>query len=172
VGKYGGTWRRAFTGPADFENADRLVSLDILEKDHPNALLHGHNRKNSKSRIYSIWQGMKSRCKHARRYAGKGIKVCPDWQDFLSFMHWAYANGYDDTKEIDRIDSNGNYTPDNCRWISRIENNHNRGCLVSLTIDGATKLLVDWASETGLARNTIYARYRRGITGVELIAPV
>lgn len=80
------------------------------------------------SRLYEIWHSMKQRCnnpKHQffRYYGGKGISVCQEWEkNFASFRDWSLSNGYEDHLTIDRIDSNGNYEPNNCQWITAEEN--------------------------------------------------
>ena len=80
-----------------------------------------HSKKNT--RLYRTWKSMKSRCynNHVDRYpnyGGRGIKVCDEWlNDFMSFYNWAMANGYDDKLTIDRINVDGNYEPNNCRWV-------------------------------------------------------
>ena len=86
----------------------------------------------TKTRLYGIWAGMKSRCLNPKApkyeiYGGKGVKVCPEWShSFENFRDWAQANGYADDLSIDRIDSNGNYEPSNCRWATVKEQNKNR----------------------------------------------
>lgn len=87
---------------------------------------HGNSHAN-RTRLYTIWCGMRQRCSNPKRdaynlYGGKGVKVCEEWQEFESFKKWALSNGYTDELSIDRIDSNGNYEPNNCRWITRSEN--------------------------------------------------
>ena len=78
-------------------------------------------------RLYRIWKRMRCRCsnprtKDYRYYGAKGVTVCKEWNDFTPFADWALAHGYRDGLTIDRIDSSGNYCPENCQWISRSEN--------------------------------------------------
>ena len=79
----------------------------------------------SHTRLHGIWCSMKTRClcstaKVFHYYGGRGIKVCQEWIDsFEAFRDWAHANGYAEHLELDRIDTNGNYEPRNCRWATR-----------------------------------------------------
>lgn len=81
----------------------------------------------TKSHLYFIWSTMKRRCykenaKGYKYWGGKGIKICDEWFDFLAFKNWALSAGYADGLSIDRINNDGNYCPENCRWITRAEN--------------------------------------------------
>ena len=93
--------------------------------------IHGDNRRGKISRLYEIWRSMKSRClnpKHKayKYYGGKGIKIYNEWKnDYVAFKSWALTNRYQDDLTIDRINNDGNYCPENCRWIPKSENSRN-----------------------------------------------
>lgn len=90
-----------------------------------------------RDRLYRVWSGMKARCEtqnagNYKNYGARGITVCDEWQEFIPFYEWAMANGYNKNAPygkctLDRIDVNGNYCPENCRWVDmKIQNNNKR----------------------------------------------
>lgn len=120
-------------------------------------------------RLYNIWRGMCRRCEletHStyKRYGAKGIKVCDEWHEFNSFIDWAINSGYEDNLTLDRIDSTGNYSPDNCRWIGIKEQNNNRSNNRLETYNGETKTVAEWGenNELGLTAKQIHKRLEEG----------
>ena len=115
---------------------------------------HGKSRRRSKDPLYLVWHSMKARCTYPnhisyRNYGGKGVTVCDEWQAFESFYEWAMGHGYKKGLAIDRIDSDGNYEPSNCRFVTQAENNKARKGTRWVTIDGETHTLPDWARIVG-----------------------
>ena len=129
-------------------------------------MTHGKRR----TRLYSIYVSMKNRCyyknnKSYKYYGGRGIAVCSEWKDnFQAFYDWAMANGYDDTLTIDRIDVNGNYEPNNCRWATQIQQQRNRTNNKHFTYNGETHCLSEWCEILGLKYHTVQARLKYGWT--------
>lgn len=119
------------------------------------------------------WQAMKTRCLNARHiafhlYGGRGISVCDRWMTFETFLK---DMGPRPTgASLERIDSDGDYEPDNCRWANRQEQSRNRRTSPLLTINGVTKRAADWAFENDLRPGLIHERLERGFSGPALIA--
>ena len=134
-----------------------------------------HQNCDCYGRLHRIWKEMKKRCYNANGkdypiYGGRGITVCEEWKDnFPAFREWAIAHGYNDELSIDRIDSNGNYEPDNCRWADNITQSNNRRTNVYVEIDGEMHTYAEWSRITGIDRAIIRGRYKAGKRGKELI---
>lgn len=148
---------------------------EIVKKLSMNNATHGM----SKTRLYGIFNGMKTRCYNINEpsykdYGARGVTICDEWlQDYMNFHGWAMSNGYAATLSIDRIDVNGNYEPINCRWITEAEQKDNKTTTVWIDIDGVTKTCRQWDREYELPKGTVYQRYRvLGLRGKELIFPV
>jgi len=122
----------------------------------------------SKHPLFESWIGMRNRCYwqgHNRweHYGGKGIEVCEQWRDdFEAFYAWGKANGWERGLSIDRKDNNKNYSPDNCKFSTQKEQNRNRTSNVKLTVDGVTKILIEWSEFIGIHPTTIKGRIKRG----------
>lgn len=106
------------------------------------------------TRLYHIWGNMKQRCTNPKNpayknYGGRGITICDEWLSFSVFMTWALENGYSENLTIDRIDVNGSYCPENCRWITMKEQGFNRRNNHIITYNGKTQTMRQWADELG-----------------------
>jgi hypothetical protein len=119
----------------------------------------------SKTRVYTIWQGMIERCserakgKTRRLYYDKGIRVCDHWQNFENFFQ--DMGQPEPWQSIDRIDGSKGYEKSNCRWASRKTQANNTSQNLKITLNGITKTASEWADETGIKANTIVYRIRR-----------
>jgi hypothetical protein len=119
-------------------------------------------------RLYGIWHAMKQRCfdKSQRsypQYGGRGITICNEWLgDIRIFFDWAMSHGYADNLSIDRIDVNGHYCPENCRWVSTGEQARNKTSNIKITFNGTTRVLSDWAKIKGIDKSTLANRIKKG----------
>ena len=108
----------------------------------------------SHSKLYSVWGQMRNRCSNKNdsnyaRYGKRGITVCPEWNDATVFLSWALENGYAEGLQIDRIDNNQGYSPDNCRFVTRKENCRNTRRNRNVTVGTKTKTTAEWAEING-----------------------
>lgn len=119
----------------------------------------------SKTRIYRIWRAMRHRCynkndTHYSIYGGRGIKVCQEWKDnFSIFKEWALNNGYQDDLTIDRIDSNGDYCPENCRWATYEQQANNTSKNKYIEYKGEIHTLSEWCKILDLPYDRIKQRF-------------
>lgn len=139
---------------------------------------HGLTSRDERGPLFTVWVNMRHRCndeknKCYQRYGGRGIKVCEEWnKDFEAFHSWAVDNGYKTGLTIDRIDNDGDYSPQNCRWSSAKEQARNRITNHKITAFGRTMLLSDWSAETGIKITTILGRIRRGWSPEQAVSHV
>lgn len=125
---------------------------------------HGLYKENAA--LFNTWQTMKGRCENPNRlkykdYGGRGIKVCEQWHEASNFIRWALKNGYKHGLQIDRINNDGDYCPENCRFVTPKENSRNRRNTKRLTANGVTKTVVEWCEQVGLSQYTVYDWIRK-----------
>ena len=142
-------------------------SCGCKQKEIAIAVNTKHNKANTK--LYKIFFSMKQRClnsknKAYKHYGARGINIYQDWlNNFENFYNWAINNGYKEGLSIDRIDVNGNYEPENCRWVTMNEQTKNTRHNKYITYNNQTKILSDWAREYGFSnRQIIIDRLKRG----------
>ena len=118
----------------------------------------------SHTRLDNIYKAMVSRCYHKNNirykyYGGKGISVCSDWlADKTKFFMWAHDSGYNDSLTLDRINVDGNYEPNNCRWATYTQQANNKSNSTKIEINGVKHTYSEWGAITGIPNTTIWAR--------------
>ena len=134
-------------------------------------------------RLYKVYSSIKERCynknfPHYKNYGGRGIKMCEEWlgrnKGYYNFKKWAMANGYNELAfkgecTIDRIDVNGDYEPNNCRWVGQKVQQNNRSNNKKIKYNGETKNLNEWCSILGYKENSISQLLKKGYTLEEII---
>lgn len=134
---------------------------------------HGLSKDETFRRISYIRTSMKSRCykptnNEYKYYGGRGIKVCNEWLDeengVMNFYNWSINNGYKNNLSIDRIDVNGNYEPNNCRWATPKEQARNKTNNIIIKYNNKTIKLIDAAEKLGINPRILRDRLRRGWT--------
>lgn len=123
----------------------------------------------SRNTLYGEWSQMIRRCYNPDsygygRYGDRGITVCDDWRESPeNFYKWVDSvGGKPKGKTLDRIDNDGPYSPDNCKWSTQKEQNRNRSNNIMIEYNGKTQCLTDWAIELGMNDETLRGRLNRG----------
>ena len=138
-----------------------VKSCGCLRSETTSARCYKHGGTNT--RLYNIFSQMLNRCNNQNNtnykdYGGRGITVCNEWLVYQNFKAWALANGYADDLTIDRIDNDKGYSPENCRWATRKEQNGNRRNNRLITFEGETKTLSQWATDKNISRDVLRSR--------------
>lgn len=146
-------------------------SCGCLHKEIMRQKLLSHGM--SKSKLYSSWELMKSRCYYPQnnryyRYGGRGIKVCDEWLSFERFKEWALKNGYKEGLTLERKNIDKNYEPDNCCWITKEEQARNKCNTVWVVYKGERMCMSVFAREMGVSINVISNRIKKGMNGDEM----
>ena len=116
------------------------------------------------TRLYSVWSGMKTRCLNSRtaafkNYGGRRISICNEWLSFENFYR-DMGRAYEEGLFLERIDNDGNYSPENCKWATWHEQSRNKRTNRFVTYEGETKCLMDWAKKMAVHVETIRSRLR------------
>lgn len=128
-------------------------------------------------KLHLAYKNMRTRCDNPRskswpNYGGRGISVCHEWTVSRdSFINWALSNGVQFGLSLDRIDNNGNYSPQNCRWSTLKEQLRNQQRTRWITFGGVTMAASAWAEEVGVRPDTILHRLSRGMNVDDVLAP-
>ena len=120
-------------------------------------------KKLQSTRACMVQRCMNPKNKGYHNYGGRGIKVCDEWlNDSKAFVEWSLANGYEQGLSIDRIDNDGDYSPENCRWATRKQQSNNTRKNLLLTFNGETHTCAEWADIFGVDRNRFHHRLKQG----------
>lgn len=139
-----------------------VKSCGCLKRDFPNHVTHGGSRTPE----YNVWAMMLRRCYEPKArtykdYGGRGITVCGRWRDFANF--WADMGPRPSpAHQVERLDNDGPYSPENCRWATRSEQARNRRTTLLIDCDGESLPLCVWAERFGLPAKVVSQRLRRG----------
>lgn len=120
--------------------------------------------------LYHKWLNIKRRCYDVHsnrydRYGGRGIRICDEWlYSFKTFYDWSIVNGWEEGLEIDRIDVDGNYEPNNCRYVTRKENCNNRSTTRKIEINGITHSITEWCEIFNMNPKPLYGKSDEKIT--------
>lgn len=151
-------------------NHGHTKSCGCLRDEVIEACRYKHGMRHSA--IYDVWCGIISRCKNKnlksyKYYGGRGIKVCNRWRKFENF--YDDMGDIPDGKTIDRINNDGDYTPENCQWATRKQQCRNKTNNRMMTYNGKTMCVVEWAEELGIKGKTIYNRLEAGWPDVKAL---
>jgi len=146
---------------------DRVKSCGCLKREtsSQNAIKKNTTHGGSRTKLYRIWAAMRNRCNNQKdlnydRYGGRGIYVSEEWNKFADFRDWANANGYAEGLSIDRVQNDGPYSAENCKWVTMYEQCGNRSNSIrirsiQITAFGETKPMTEWFTDERCVVNSV-----------------
>lgn len=153
----------------------KVKSCGCLKRENTIKIFTTHNKTHTK--IYNTYNNMKQRCYNKKSpkykyYGGRGITICEEWKnDFEKFYNWSVNNGYKENLTIDRINVNGDYEPNNCRWVTQKTQSVNKRNNRFITYDGQTLTIKEWSEKLNIPYTRITTRLYRGVPISELFEP-
>jgi hypothetical protein len=148
---------------ADSLRNGHTQSCGCYNRDVSKITNYRHGVCQSNKHLYLIWKGIKYRCssKHYKgynRYGGRGIRLCLEWQNLMNFYNWAIRHGYTEELQIDRIDNDGDYCPENCRWVTAKQNGCNRSDNKRIIFQNRSLTYSEWERQFNLPPGTVSHR--------------
>lgn len=139
-------------------NTKSCGCINTVDRTKPNSV--------KKHKLYRVYWRIKESCynkndKSYKYYGGRGIKICGEWLQYENFLSWCLTHGYKEGLQIDRIDTNGNYEPSNCRFVTSSDNNYNKRNNILVLYKDGWKTIQYVADSEGISWNTAYYRYIR-----------
>lgn len=154
----------------------KIRSCGCLKEEvlHERNFRHGDSQRNKRTRLNRIWLNMNDRCNNPKNpeygiYGGKGVRVCPEWRDFVIFKEWALLSGYENPLTIERIDSSLGYNPENCEWIT-LELNSKRANSKpwKVTTPSGEEFIIEFLNDYCKENNLNYEKLRKDrLTGYQ-----
>ena len=136
------------------------MKIQILKSETPKYNEH-------KNKLLQVWKNLRSRCNNPNhpkynRYGGRGIVCCEEWNKFYNFYIWAINNGYEPGLTLDRIDSNDNYKPNNCRWVNYYVQENNKENNIFLEYNNKIYTLKQLSKLLNIPRNKLSKCFHNG----------
>ena len=144
------------------------TSCGCFQRENMSRLKKTHGGYANDESLFRVWCNIRKRCLSAKShnytdYGGRGITICEQWiSDYTAFREWAVSNGYRKGLSIDRINVDGNYSPENCRWTNSVTQQNNRRCNINVTYQNQTHTLKEWSRIRDINYQTLYTRYKLG----------
>lgn len=148
-----------------------VTSCGCLYRERLGNRYRTHGESTSRG-VYSIWASMRDRCNNPKNkafphYGGRGIKVCERWNDYEAFK--SDMGDRPAGMSINRINNDGDYCPENCKWATTAEQANNKRSNRLLTYEGKTQTVMQWARELSINHDAVYGRLRNGATDAEAL---
>ena len=124
--------------------------------------------RKSNFRLYRVWDGIVQRCcnpkaKNYHNYGGRGISMCQEWREsFPTFEEYCLSHGWTNGLQVDRIDNEKGYFPDNIRFVTQAVNLRNKRTNHIVTYNGETRCMADWCKLLGISDSTVWRRLKSG----------